>query len=326
MNPKTAFRNTFKLMNSERPVFVPFVYGLAAKLMQLPLKEMTSDASYYSHSLEDACELFKYDGIINHFDATIEAGAFGCEVEWPGDYASPQVKGCQSAGLREVNPEESSRIQILLETTKRIVMSRGKDIAVIGVLTGPVSLVETLAAGRSGSTGTIIPLAGNLLMKLVKSLCELRVDAIFFREDTPGGGYRDSLKAFREPFTAIHNTIFNLIKHYNGYSAVITRDMKLDFVSELHAIIQPDGLILLGNRFSNDDLTLLQELSASLKIAFGIPLPLDNPDELEEQYANVSGFIDNHKPTGFFYVSDGEIPYDTPAETIHNLIAKIRST
>ena len=78
-------------MNSERPVFIPFVYGLAAKLGQMPLSEMTSDASYYTHSLEDAYELFKYDGIVNTYDSTVEAEIFGCELEWPEDYRAPRV-------------------------------------------------------------------------------------------------------------------------------------------------------------------------------------------------------------------------------------------
>ena len=83
----------------ERPVFVPFIYGLAARLGQIPLSEMTSDASYYTHSLEDAYELFKYDGIVNTFDSTLEAEIFGCELEWPEDYQAPRVTDCSHAKL-----------------------------------------------------------------------------------------------------------------------------------------------------------------------------------------------------------------------------------
>jgi len=86
-------------MNSERPVFIPFVYGLAAKLEQIPLAEITSDASYYAHSLEDACELFKYDGIVNNFDSTIEAELCGCEPERHDDYAAPRITSCRQVEL-----------------------------------------------------------------------------------------------------------------------------------------------------------------------------------------------------------------------------------
>jgi hypothetical protein len=326
MNSKNAFRNTFRLTNGERPVFIPFVYGLAAKISQIPLEEMVADAGYYTHSLEDTRELFKYDGIVNNFDATIEAEAFGCEVAWSGDYDAPRVNGCRQAELREVRPEDSHRIQVLLETTKRIVMSKGKDVAVVGNLTGPVSLAKALTDDKNGGIETVIPLAGNLLMKLVRSLCDLRVDAIFFREDIIGADYRDRLLAHQAPYTAIYTTLFNLVKHYNGYAAVIVRDMQLDFIPELHRMIGPSGLILLGQKVSDDGMALLQELSGSLKIAFGLPLPVQNRDEVNDRIALVSRFVSLHRPTGFFYVSDGEIPGDTPAEVLHELIDRIQNT
>jgi uroporphyrinogen-III decarboxylase len=184
MNSKVAFRNTLKLTNTDRPVFVPFVYGLAAKISQLPLQEMVSDATYYTHSLEEAYKLFRYDGIVNSYDCTLEAETFGCELEWSGDYVAPRTTGCNKVELREVNPEESSRIPILLETTKRVVMSQGKEAAVIAVLTGPCSLVKTITGDEEGENiENVISLAGKLLTKITRSLCELKIDAVFFRED-----------------------------------------------------------------------------------------------------------------------------------------------
>lgn len=326
MNSKTAFRNTYKLMNGERPVFIPFVYGLAARLGQIPLEEMTSDAGYYNHSLEDACELFGYDGIVNNYDATIEAELFGCETEWPGDYIAPGITGCSQVELREVNPEESGRIQVLLETTKRTVMSKGKDVAVIGVLTGPCTLVKTLTGDKSGDTENAIALAGGLLTKLVKSLCELRVDAVFFREDILDNGYHDVLLANGKPYADAYTTLFNMVKYYNSFPALIVKNMEPSFITELCEMIKPGGLILTGKKVSNDDIVYLQKLADSLKIAFGLPLPAGNQDELREQYAVISQFLSEHRPTGFFYVSDGEIPYDTPAEVLHGLITEMQNT
>ncbi|HUT67509.1 MAG TPA: uroporphyrinogen decarboxylase family protein [Dehalococcoidales bacterium] len=325
MNSKTAFKNTIKLMNSERPVFVPFVYGLAARIGQIPLQEMVSDAGYYSHSLEEARDLFKYDGIVNHFDATIEAEVFGCDVEWPDDYTAPRVSGCRQVELREANPEESGRIQTLLEATKRTVMSRGRDVAIIGTITGPVSLVKALLGDNSANTENAIAFTGGFLTKLVKSLCELRVDSIFFREDPIGAGYRDELLSHQKPYADIYTTLFNLVKYYNGSPLLIVKDMEMDFISDLHRSIAPGGLILLGKRFSEDDLAYLQKLSDSLKISFGLPLALKDTSELWEQFAVISQYASKHRPAGFFYVSDGDVPYDTSPEVLHELIAKIQN-
>ncbi len=329
MNSKVAFRNTLRLMNVDRPVFVPFVYGLAAKIGQIPLREMVSEATYYTHSLEEAYKLFEYDGIVNNFDSTLEAETFGCELEWSGDYVAPRTTGCSKLELREVNPEESSRIPILLETTKRIVMSQGKEIAVIGVLTGPCSLVKTITGDevyeKNHDIENVISLAGSLLAKLTRSLCELRIDAVFFREDLLGAEYPGELLSRNKPYAAVYATLFNLIKYYNGYPVLIVKDIGFDSITELHKMIGPSGLILLGKRVSDDDLVYLKNLSDSLKVSFGLPLPMGNQAELLEQFDIISNFVSKHRPPGFFYVSDGEIPYDMPLETIHDLIAKMRN-
>ena len=324
MNPKVTFRNTLRLTNADRPVFVPFVYGLAAKISQLPLQEMISDASYYTNSLEDAYKLLQYDGIVNSFDSTLEAEAFGCELEWSGDYAAPRVAGCNQLALREVNPEESSRIPVLLETTKRVVMSQGKEATVIGVLTGPCSLVKAITGNeKNPDIENVISLAGSLLAKLTRSLCELRIDAVFFREDVLSAEYPAELLSHNKAYAAVYATLFNLIKYYNGYPVLIVKDIKFDSITELHQMIGPSGLILLGKRLSDDDLEHLQKLSDSLKVSFGLPLPMANQAELTEQFTTVSNFISKNNSPGFFYVSDGEVPYDIPLETVHDLIAKM---
>jgi len=324
MNSKTALRNTFKLMNSERPVFIPFVYGLAARLGQIPLSEMTADASYYTHSLEDAYELFKYDGIVNTYDSTVEAELFGCKLEWPEDYHAPQVTDCSQAKLREVNPEESYRMQILLETTKRLVMSKGKDVAIIGILTGPCSLVRTLTGDTESDSEEIISLVGNVLRELIKKLCELRVDAIFFREDILDTDYIGKLQVSNKPYANVYTTLFNLTKFYNCSPAIIVKNLELKAISEMHQVVQPDALILLGTNIGNDDMAYLAELSTSLKLSFGLPLKVESPSELKAQLTIFSQYIDNNKPSGFFYVSEGEIPYDIPLEILHELVAKIQ--
>lgn len=327
MNSKVAFRNTLRLVNVDRPVFVPFVYGLAAKIGQIPLREMVSDATYYTYSLEEAYKLLKYDGIVNNFDATLEAETFGCELEWSGDYVAPRIAGCSQLELREVNPEESSRTPILLETTKRIVMSQGKEIAVIGVLAGPCSLVKAITGDelKDRDILNVISLADSLLTKLTKSLCELRIDAVFFREDLLGAEYPGELLSPKKPYAAVYATLFNLIKYYNGYPVLIVKDIEFDSITELHKMIGPSGLILLGKRVSDDDLANLRNLSDSLKVSFGLPLPMGSQAELLKQFTTISNFVSKHRPPGFFYVSDGEVPYDMPLETIHDLIAKMRN-
>ena len=114
--------------------------------------------------------------------------------------------------------------------------------------------------------------------------------------------------------------------YYNCAPALITKDLSLDRIGELHGMMQPGGLVLIGGAPGSDDLALLHELSGSLKMAFGLSLPLDSPEELEGRFAEYSRFVNEHKPNGFFYTSNGEVPYDTPVETIHDVVAKLHES
>ena len=82
---------------------------------------------------------------------------------------------------------------------------------------------------------------------------------------------------------------------------------------------------MLGQRFTDDDLSYLHKLSDSLKVSFGLPLQFEDSTELWEQFAIISQYINKFKPAGFFYVSDGDIPHDVSPEIIHNLMEEIGS-
>lgn len=79
-------------------------------------------------------------------------------------------------------------------------------------------------------------------------------------------------------------------------------------------------------RLNPDDLAHLKTISDSLKLAFGLPLPMADQNELLAQLSVINDFISKHKPGGFFYASDGEVPHDMPLEVMCDLTARIRGT
>lgn len=329
MNSKLLFRNTLEVRNANRPAFIPLVYSLAAKIAQVPLIEMVHDPTYFANSLEAASKLFRYDGIISAFDSTIEAEACGCELQWGEDYDLPTVTKTNSMSKQLPDDITSSeRVSVFLEVTKRLEISVGKEIALIGVITGPLSLTESLVGkidgsldsqGQSSEVQEAIPLLGNLLTKLTRRLCELKVDAVFIREETVGASFLNKVASFPEVYT----TLFNIIRYYNSYPVLILRSFELEDVRNLYALLRPSGIVLSGRRFNEDDLAHLKKLSDSLRICFGLALPLGDQDILREQLDLVNDFVIKNKARGFFYTSDGEIPHNIPMETIHNVMEKI---
>jgi len=333
MTPKDAFRNTLQLKNSDKRVFVPFLYSLAAKVTQLSLKEMVYDPSYYAHSLEASHKLFQLDVIVNCYDSSIEAESCGCRVIWNGDFGGPNLVG-EIGEIGSLTPEQfldSGRIPIVLETTKRLAVSLGREAAIVAVVSGPCALATTLqqhcALFEAALVKEHIAQVGTLIARLARALSELKVDSVFFREDMIGEGIWREIKPHRDTYCSIYRTLFNIVRFYNAYPVLVVKNIDLDELKTLCEVLKPSGVVVLGKRFSRSDLQSLKGLSDSLRISLGLPLSieLDGEKGWGEQFEMMESFLRECGPNGFFYTTDGEVRSDIPFETVHDLMKIVRS-
>jgi hypothetical protein len=319
MNSREAFRKTMQLGNPGRPVFAPIVYRLAARIEQTPLLEMVSDPTAYANILDGAWKLLGQDAILTSFDATLEAEFFGCPVDFPGDYETP-VADWSGCNITAAKIENSGRLPVLLEATKRLVQTRGKEVAIIGAITGPCSL----AANAGGASSAAIPAVADLLARLTRAVCEAKVDALIIREDPLGEGFYPRFMAQEKACAAAYATLLNLTRFYNVAGLLMVKTPKLDDIATITEKVRPAGLILSGRPVSQADLVYLKELSALHKIAVGLPLSLAEPQALAGQLQIYEDFISRHKPGGFFYTSDGELPPDISLEGLRDITSRIK--
>jgi hypothetical protein len=102
--------------NTGRPVFVPIVYRLAARIEQTPLIDMVADATTYANVLDGAWKLLKPDAIIANFNPGLEAEIFGCRVDWPGDYDPPAIDWTGGM-VAAADLDGGGRVPVMLEVT-----------------------------------------------------------------------------------------------------------------------------------------------------------------------------------------------------------------
>lgn len=327
MGNKIIFKNTFQRKNEGSMLFIPFVFSLAARMANLSLREMVWDPSYYTYALEGAYKLFHYGAIINHFDDTLEAESCGCELEWQGEFENPVI--CRSMTSFSQSPEgflKSGRIPIVLEVTKRLSLSLGKETAIIGVLNGPCSLMKSLE-GEQGmdEKKERLPQIGSLLTRWVRNLCELKLDGVIIREDRLGKHFWEELRVHQDLYQSIYMTLFNIIRAFNSHPILILKDFNSERVRELYLVIKPSAIILLHHELDEKELFYLRELSDSLKISFGLPLPigLGKQEDLWDRLSIIQSFVLKHGARGLFYTSEGEIPYSLSLELFHELMGRL---
>ena len=324
MNSREAFRRTMQAANPGRPVFVPIVYRLAARIEQMPLADMVADPTSYANVLEGASKLLRSDAIVTNFDPSLEAEIFGCRADWEGDYDLPAAPDWAECDLADASLENSGRVPVMLEAIKRLIQTRGREVAIIGGITGPCSLARNIAGEASQDMDYIISMAGAQLARLTRAIGEVKVDAIIIREDLLAERYYVELLAHEKAYTAVYATLLNLTRFYNMTGIIMVKAQKMKDLAELGKKLGPGGFILSGQKLNQTDLAYLKDLSASQKLAVGLPLTLEDPEVVTGQLKTYEDFINQYQPGGFFYTTDGEVPPGISLETVHATVSRIK--
>lgn len=329
MNARDAFRKTVSGLAAERPVFLPIVYRLAARIDQTPVMDMSADATAYANALEGAYKLLHQDAIVTSFDDTIEKELFGAEVDWPDEYGPAAVTGWSACDFTRVSPENSWRFSALLDAVQRLVQTRGRETAIVGVVTGPCSLglelSEHARPEKEYGHDEIVAAAGTLLGKIVRAYGEAKVDALIIREDPAGARFFTELAAREKIYRDAYATLFNLLRFYNVAGLLMVKHARTGDLPDTIEKLRPNGLILDSQELCGQDLTALAEMSRKQKLAIGLPVPLTNPEAASARLQICQGFLAANPTPGFFYVSDGEVPPDVPLELLNDISTRITS-
>lgn len=129
---------------TERPPWVPFVGVHGGALVGVDATEYLKSADHIVNALKIAAERYKPDGLPVVFDLQLEAEILGCELNWaketpPSVASHPLDDDYDIAGLPEFDTTKG-RIPLVLDAVRRAKAELGDDIALYGLLTGPLTL------------------------------------------------------------------------------------------------------------------------------------------------------------------------------------------
>ena len=129
---------------TERTPWVPFVGVHGGALVGVDATEYLKSADHIVDALKIAAERYKPDGLPVVFDLQLEAEILGCELNWaketpPSVATHPLGEDYDIAGLPEFDMTKG-RIPLVLDAIRRAKAELGDDIALYGLLTGPLTL------------------------------------------------------------------------------------------------------------------------------------------------------------------------------------------
>ena len=329
---KELFTDVFQMKRLTRLPFIPWISSFAAKLEQIPVRKMLSDATLLSRSLQNAQKLFGYDGITTVFDPTLEAEACGCEIKWgdteelPVVICHPLGEGVEIEDLDISEIEKKGRIPVALETAKRISILKGKEIALLGIVTGPVTLARFLRGDNfipelenpSEKTMEFIELAQKVNLKLCDAYCKQGVDAVVIAEKSLGELRPDLINTMIAP---VFETIWRVARYYNAYTIILTRDCSERHIEPIFQL-QADGVVISGNI----DQATIRDAAIKYNRCFSINIPcsalLGTQAELNDLLRR---YLSTQERRGFFLSTEWEIPYDTPLANIYEIMKSIKA-
>ncbi|ADE53378.1 uroporphyrinogen decarboxylase family protein [Coraliomargarita akajimensis] len=139
--------NLFKALKGEatdQTPWVPFVGVHGGALIGVDATEYLQNADHIVNGMKAANDKYKPDGLPVVFDLQLEAEILGCQLAWaketPPSVASHVLDDeYDIEGLPEFSVEKG-RIPLVLDAIRRTKEAIGKDVALYGLLTGPLTL------------------------------------------------------------------------------------------------------------------------------------------------------------------------------------------
>lgn len=144
MNGKEVLLKTLKGEAADRVPWVPFVGVHGGFLRGLSATDYLKDGDAIVSAQVEAAERYHADGLPVVFDLQVEAEILGCELAWakdspPSVASHPLDDDYAIEGLPGFDVGKG-RMPLVLEATRKLKAAIGEDVALYGLLTGPLTL------------------------------------------------------------------------------------------------------------------------------------------------------------------------------------------
>src|SRR5713101_824443 len=91
-HPRLAVKGLLNGVAPPRPLFLPIVFSVAARVENVPLRAFFANPTKISNSLRQVRARLRADGVTCYFDPFLEAEALGGVLQWTSDDGPPAIQ------------------------------------------------------------------------------------------------------------------------------------------------------------------------------------------------------------------------------------------
>lgn len=289
-----------------RPLFIPLLFSVAAKIEAIPLQTFLADPTKLANTITTVYRHLHPDGVIAYFDQTLEAEALGCRLTW--DSTGPAVAGTLDAlpAMNQTALENAGRIPVALEVVRRLHTMLRDDPAIVVGLNGPLHLgrltlgdefLDRLVGGDDDAMMMLEQLAATTL-HFTRALCQAGVDIIMFTEQPVPDTVLDDWQWEVE-------AIWNIIRFHEALPVAL-------FTPGPAPGMSLDGSPVVCRHVDEVPTITLPTDPFGIALTLGEPLP----STLSQICAS---------PDCVVVTTASEIPYETEIQTVENEFRRIRA-
>jgi len=196
----TARQIARNLLNGEpppRPLLLPIVFALGAKVENIPLSGFLNNPTKIVNASRQMRSHLQADGVACYFDAFLEVEALGATLQRTSDDEPPRVEWKSTAKAGELppglhSPEEASkngRIPVAVEVIRRLNALPNRDFLLMASVSGPVALAGLLTQTYKCQDKSLedlpaqaLEFASSVATQVATTFLEAGADAIFIHE------------------------------------------------------------------------------------------------------------------------------------------------
>ncbi|MGH9746463.1 MAG: uroporphyrinogen decarboxylase family protein [Candidatus Acidiferrales bacterium] len=225
--PRETIKSLLQGAPVERPLIVPVVFSLGAKIENLSLRAYLDNPTKIASALRQIRTQLRSDGVACYFDPLLAFEALGGEVKWDAanqvrsdHWPEPAAKGELPVGLR--TPEmaaSSARVQIAADVIRRLKLLFRDEPLLMASVSGPLTLAARLMQRTPDEAfrniwvfDPALKLAADGITRIAATLVEAGANLIFIREEF--------LPELSEHGCSIWQTLlapaFNIIRFYEA--------------------------------------------------------------------------------------------------------------
>ncbi len=231
-NPRQAAKELLQGRAPARPLFLPIVFSLGARVEHIPLRAYLSNPTKITSALLQVRAHLPADGVTCYFDPMVEAEALGGSLHWQTDQGPAELRwpggatpGRLPTAMR--SPEtavQSGRVPVAVEVIRRMKDAlRGSALLMAG-LSGPLTLASLLLQANDNGAGTCGPMpaaaveaSGAALGEIARALVEAGADVVMVQERVPAGLQAERME---EGLSQLRTTI-NIIRFYEALPVLL---------------------------------------------------------------------------------------------------------